>query len=190
MSNSNAGTPGGQKSRSNRPRRRSRGRRPGGGGGGQPREQQEQQQQAQPAEKQQQGRQRDDGGRGGRRRSPRRHAAEPATGEVLRQNAQPEVPVQPMRKRPIADPSETSEPVFGCPMLTRTRLGMPFLGGRNMPRCSMGWAVHDEDEVLLCMNTPARDQCWKENPEFLQELIVKLRPQIEAELNDDESAAD
>lgn len=59
-----------------------------------------------------------------------------------------------------------------------------------MPRCSMGWAVHDEDEVLLCMHTPTRNQCWKENPEVLEDLIVKLRPQIEAELSQEESAAD
>jgi hypothetical protein len=54
----------------------------------------------------------------------------------------------------------------------------------------VGWAVHDEDEVLLCMHTPTRNQCWKEHPEHLEALVEKLRPVIEAELNGQESAAD
>ena len=32
------------------------------------------------------------------------------------------------------------------------------------------------------MNTPTAAQCWKEHPEYLEELIERLRPQIEAEL--------
>lgn len=109
---------------------------------------------------------------------------------VVRKDVRPAPPLQPMRKRPIGDEDETSEPEFGCPMLTRTRLGMPFRGGQQVPRCSVGWAVHDEDEVLLCMHTPTRNQCWKEHPEFLELLLEKLRPVIEAELNGEGSAAD
>lgn len=110
--------------------------------------------------------------------------------QVLRDDARAARPIQPMRKRPIGEEDDTSEPIFGCPMLTRTRLGIPFRGGQNAPRCSMGWAVHDEDEVLFCMHTPTRNQCWKEHPEYLEELVVKLRPIIEAELNDEELSAD
>ena len=95
-----------------------------------------------------------------------------------------------MRKRPLSEVEDTTEPTFGCPMLTRTRLGMPFRGGQHVPRCSVGWAVHDEDEVLLCMHTPTRNQCWKEHPEHLEDLIEALRPLIEAELNGEENAAD
>lgn len=111
------------------------------------------------------------------------------SGEVLRDRAPKTAPVQPMRKR-VIDPDATSEPEFGCPMLTRTRLPLPFRGNQHGPRCSMGWAIHDEDEVLFCMNTPSRNLCWKENPEQLEALIEKLRPQIEAELQSGGSAAD
>ncbi len=50
--------------------------------------------------------------------------------------------------------------------------------------------MHDEDEVLMCMHTPTRNQCWKEHPEHLEDLIEPLRPLIEAELNGEETAAD
>ena len=77
-----------------------------------------------------------------------------------------------------------SEPNFGCPMLSRTRLGMPFRGGQHAPRCSMGWSVHDEDEAWLCMHVPTRNQCWKENPDVLVKLLEEL------EMEDAVSAAD
>lgn len=114
---------------------------------------------------------------------------EMATGEILRDRRGKVAPVQPMRKRKIVE-GDTSEPEFGCPMLTRTRLAIPFRGNHQVPRCSVGWAVHDEDEVLFCMHTPSRNLCWKENPEQLEALIEKLRPQIEAELQGDDPAAD
>lgn len=103
---------------------------------------------------------------------------------VVRNNAPRLAPLQPMVLRKI-DPENTEEPTIGCPMLTRTRLGIPFRGGQRVPRCSVGWAVHDEDEVLLCMNTPTAAQCWKENPAHLEELMERLRPTIEAELASD-----
>lgn len=114
---------------------------------------------------------------------------EPMPANVLRRDAREQPPIQPMRKRKIAEEGDMSEPEFGCPMLTRTRLGIPFRGGQNMPRCSMGWAVHDEDEVLFCLHTPTRNECWKEHPERLDELVEKLRPVIEAELEDGNSAS-
>jgi hypothetical protein len=114
---------------------------------------------------------------------------EVASGEILREPATNAAPVQPMRKRKIVE-GDTSEPQFGCPMLTRTRLALPFRGDQQAPRCSVGWAVHDEDEVLFCMHTPSRNLCWKENQEQLETLIEKLRPVIEAELNANDPAAD
>lgn len=191
VSNSNAETPGGQKNRSSRPRRRSRGRHSGGGPPrheAQPREAAEPRQA--PEKKPSQQQQRDGGGRPNRRRGGRRRPSEPVAGEVLRRDAEADIPIQPMRKRPLGDVDDTTEPTFGCPMLTRTRLGMPFRGGQHVPRCSVGWAVHDEDEVLFCMHTPTRNECWKEHPERLEELVHTLRPLIESELNDEESAAD
>jgi len=94
--------------------------------------------------------------------------------EVLRSNVRVTVPLQPERKRPLGDGGEGSEPHFGCPMLSRTRIGMPFRGGQHVPRCSMGWTIHNEDEVLFCMHTPTRNACWKEHPERLQELQEEL----------------
>ena len=101
------------------------------------------------------------------------------SGEVLRDQGRRTAPIQPMRKRTIVE-GDTAEPEFGCPMLTRTRLALPFRGNQQVPRCSVGWAVHDEDEVLFCMHTPSRNLCWKENPEQLESLVEKLRPQIQA----------
>lgn len=118
-----------------------------------------------------------------RRNAPRRSVVpelnEPA--EVVRATAPQIAPLQPMRMHKI-DPTDTSEPIIGCPMLTRTRLGIPFRGGQRVARCSVGWAIHDEDEVMLCMHTPTAAQCWKEHPEYLEALVERLRPMIEAEL--------
>lgn len=101
--------------------------------------------------------------------------------DVVRNNAPRIAPLQPMRLRKI-DPEDTSEPIIGCPMLTRTRLSIPFRGNQRVPRCSAGWSIHDEDEVLFCMHTPTAAQCWKEHPERIEELVEELRPMIEAEL--------
>ena len=110
----------------------------------------------------------------------------------MRNDAVQQAPAQPMRLRKIGAEDDASEPEFGCPMLTRTRLGIPFRGGHQVPRCAMGWAIHDEDEVLFCMHTPTRNACWKEHPENLEKLIEELRPVIESELREREngSAAD
>ena len=118
-----------------------------------------------------------------RRNAPRRSPMPDLTGpeEVVRATAPSIAPLQPMRLRQI-DPNDTSEPVIGCPMLTRTRLPIPFRGNQRVARCSVGWSVHDEDEVLFCMHTPTAAQCWKEHPEHLEALVDRLRPLIEAEL--------
>lgn len=118
-----------------------------------------------------------------RRNAPRRSAMPDidAPSEVVRPTAPTIAPLQPMRLRKI-DPEDTSEPTIGCPMLTRTRLSIPFRGNQRVARCSVGWAVHDEDEVLFCMHTPTAAECWKEHPEHLEGLIEELRPVIEAEL--------
>lgn len=119
-----------------------------------------------------------------RRNAPRRSAmpdVNDGPAEVVRARAPQIAPLQPMRLREI-DETDTSEPTIGCPMLSRTRIGIPFRGGQRVARCSKGWAIHDEDEVLLCMHTPTAAQCWKEHPEHLEALVERLRPMIEAEL--------
>ena len=119
-----------------------------------------------------------------RRNAPRRSPVPDLNGpeEVVRATAPTIAPIQPMRLRKI-DADDTSEPIFGCPMLSRTRLEIPFRGNQRVARCSAGWSVHDEDEVLFCMHTPTVAQCWKDNPEQLEALIERLRPVIEAELS-------
>lgn len=127
--------------------------------------------------------------RTGNAAKPKRRNAQPraplpdfsGTPHVTKATAVTLAPLQPMRLRKI-DPEDTSEPIIGCPMLTRTRLGIPFRGGQRVARCSVGWAVHDEDEILFCMHTPTAAQCWKEHPEQVEVLAEKLRPIIEAEL--------
>lgn len=118
-----------------------------------------------------------------RRNNPRKSAVPDmdAPAEVMRATAPQIAPLQPMRMRQI-DPEDTSEPIVGCPMLTRTRLKIPFRGNQRVARCSAGWSVHDEDEVFFCMHTSSPALCWKDNPEQLEKLIDRLRPEIEAEL--------
>lgn len=67
----------------------------------------------------------------------------------------------------------TAEPGrFGCPMLVRAHCGP--LRGRAEPvyRCSLGWALHGEDEVVLCRATDAVPDCWKAHPERLEALAT------------------
>lgn len=118
-----------------------------------------------------------------RRNAPQRTALPDMTAspQVLKASAVQLAPLQPMRLRKI-DAQDMSEPIIGCPMLTRTRLGIPFRGNQRVARCSVGWSIHDEDEVLFCMHTATAAQCWKEHPEQVDVLAEKLRPIIEAEL--------
>lgn len=79
------------------------------------------------------------------------------------------------RERRSLFPAEeaTAEPGrFGCPMLVRAHCGP--LRGRAEPvyRCSLGWALHSEDEVALCRATDAVPDCWKAHPERLEALAT------------------
>lgn len=118
------------------------------------------------------GDQRDDGNRRpNRRRQGRRQTIQPITGEIFKSNLRTSgVPAEPLSLRHGIEADADGLPVLGCPMLTRTRLGMPFAGGRHTPRCALGWAVHSETEAGYCMATPLVSQCWKIHPERLAEL--------------------
>lgn len=85
--------------------------------------------------------------------------------EVLKEDVRDLEPRGTIVLRNLDDVATPDGLTFGCPMLTRTQLGMPFAQGQRAPRCSMGWAVHNEEEAALCMRTPDRVDCWKENPE-------------------------
>jgi hypothetical protein len=113
---------------------------------------------------------RQDGGAGRkrvprRRRTSRRPDVGPVPTEVLRKNVRDLPPTGPIVLRRIDEIASGDGITFGCPMLTRTRIGMPWAGGQRAPRCSMGWAVHNEEEASFCMRTPDLIDCWKEHPE-------------------------
>lgn len=118
------------------------------------------------------GDQRDDGNRRpNRRRQGRRQTFQPITGEIFKASLRTSSPsAEPLSLRQGVEADSDGLPVLGCPMLTRTRLGMPFAGGRHTPRCALGWAVHSETEAGYCMATPLVSQCWKLHPERFAEL--------------------
>lgn len=101
----------------------------------------------------------------GKRRTNRRPAIGPMPTEVLRKEVRGVRPTGTIILRNLDDFATPDGMTFGCPMLARTRLGMPFAEGRRVPRCSMGWALHNEEEALLCMRTPDLLDCWKAHPE-------------------------
>lgn len=116
-------------------------------------------------------------GRSGRRRQQRRQQVVPITGEVLKARAPVSGRNEPVQKRPIEDMDGPEGPVLGCPMLTRTRLGLPFTGGRPAPRCALAWAIHSEQEARYCMETHDLVLCWKAHPEQLDEIRARLGEQ-------------
>lgn len=105
-----------------------------------------------------------------RRRSNRRQDVGPMPTEVLKDQVRHLHPTGTIASRTLDDAATADGLTFGCPMLTRTGLGMPFAQGQRAPRCAMGWALHDEDEAALCMRTPNMLQCWKDDPEREAEL--------------------
>ena len=115
-----------------------------------------------------------------RRRNQRRSQVIAAPGEVLTANAPISGPPEPMASHSLEAMSGEGEPVFGCPMLTRTRLGLPVTGGVPAPRCALGWALHSETEASYCLETPDLVQCWKAHPERLEEIRARLGEAVTA----------
>jgi hypothetical protein len=76
-------------------------------------------------------------------------------------------------KRPAVPVDDDGTPALGCPMLTRTRVGMPTAGGAHVPRCALAWALHSEEEASYCMDTPLVALCWKIHPERVAEIEEK-----------------
>jgi len=117
----------------------------------------------------------------GKRRSNRRPAIGPMPSEVLKEPFRGAPPTRHLERLKLDEVLATEEIQFGCPMLTRTRLALPSTGNQPSPRCSMGWALHSEQEVALCLRTPDLLDCWKLDAEREQ----RLRAGIE-----EDSAAD
>lgn len=121
------------------------------------------------------------GGQGrNRRRTQRRNQVTVVSGEVLKPNAPVRGVREPLATHSLEEISAEGEPVFGCPMLTRTRLSLPLRGGNPVPRCSLGWAVHSEAEAAYCLETPDLVQCWKAHPERLEEIRARLGEAVTA----------
>lgn len=101
----------------------------------------------------------------GKRRTNRRPVITAMPTEVLKEDVRGIRPAGTIILRKVDELVTSDGMTFGCPMLTRTSLGMPFAQGQRVPRCSMGWALHNEDEALLCMRTPNLLDCWQAHPE-------------------------
>lgn len=94
--------------------------------------------------------------------------------EILKDRAPVTLTLQPIRKRRVDDLAGENGSMFGCPMLTRTRLALPVFGNHPAPRCSLGWALHSEDEALLCMYTEDVPSCWQAHPENVEKIRSRL----------------
>ncbi len=126
-------------------------------------------------ERREEGRQGGGRERSGRRRQGRsRQQLQPITGEVLKPRVQITGDRSPVVKRQITELDTPDGPQLGCPMLTRTRLGLPFKGGNHAPRCALAWAIHSETEASYCMETHDLTACWKAHPERLEEIRQRL----------------
>lgn len=116
-----------------------------------------------------------------RRRSQQRATFGPMPTEVLKRGLTVGAPRFPLQLRPVTGLVGAEGGNYGCPMLNRNATALPLTGNQQPPRCSLGWALHDEDEARLCMYTPDLTQCWKAHPEHIE----TLRERMEA----DEGAA-
>jgi hypothetical protein len=70
------------------------------------------------------------------------------------------------RRRLFLEEEQPAEPGrFGCPMLVRAHCGP--LRGRVEPvyRCSLGWALHGDDDVMRCRLTEVVTDFCKVHPE-------------------------
>jgi len=113
-------------------------------------------------------------GRTQRRRQQRRPQPLAMPNEILKGKAPVTLTLRPVEKRRVEEISGENGPIFGCPMLTRTRIALPVFGNHQAPRCSLGWALRTEDEALLCMNTEDVPACWKAHPENVEEIRSRM----------------
>ena len=74
-----------------------------------------------------------------------------------------------LEEEPSAEPGR-----YGCPMLTRGHRSHPIEPHRPLMRCSIGWAIHGDEDVQRCLATEAVTDCWKVHPERMP--IVVLAP--------------
>jgi len=100
---------------------------------------------------------------------------------VIKETVPVPIPVRPMAMRKISELGDGEYLNLGCPMLTRTRLALHASEGLRAGRCALGWAIHGEDEVLLCLHTPNLLDCWKVHPERIAGIQAELEKEKEKE---------
>lgn len=113
-------------------------------------------------------------GRNQRRRQQRRPQPVVIPNEILKEKAPVTLTLRSVKKRRVDELAGENGPLFGCPMLSRTRLALPVSGNHPAPRCSLGWALRSEDEALLCMHTEDVPSCWKAHPERVEEIRSRM----------------
>lgn len=61
----------------------------------------------------------------------------------------------------FGSPDEGESYRCGCSMLSRIRLRPRNPQALATMRCSLGWALHDGDEVAKCLAVEGPGECWK-----------------------------
>gem|GEM_PF-2837246 len=61
---------------------------------------------------------------------------------------------------------ECEEIRFGCSMLSQIRLRSHNPGTLAPMRCSLGYALHSEDDVAKCRSVEGPGDCWKTAPSW------------------------
>jgi hypothetical protein len=100
---------------------------------------------------------------------------------VLKETAPVPVPARPMVMRKLDELGDGDSITLGCPMLTRTRLALHTGEGLRAGRCSLGWALHGEDEVRFCLHTPNSMDCWKAHPERVEVILAEIEKKADAD---------
>ena len=72
-----------------------------------------------------------------------------------------------LEEEPSAEPGR-----YGCPMLTRGHRPHPIDPNRRLMRCSIGWAIHGDEDVQRCLATETVIDCWKVHPERMPILVL------------------
>jgi hypothetical protein len=61
---------------------------------------------------------------------------------------------------------ECEEIRFGCSMLSQIRLRSHKPGTLALMRCSLGFALHSENDVAKCLDVEGPGDCWKTTPSW------------------------
>jgi hypothetical protein len=81
-----------------------------------------------------------------------------------------------------AGSSRDSEPEadsiqFGCSMLSRIRLQPRRSGSLAVIRCSLGYALHGDEDVAKCLAVEGPSSCWKAIPSWRVARLERMAPE-------------